>query len=52
MKSIKQTNYEIKNYSTFNFLFNLADNYTIHNNTMELNVGRRAPLARFAAVYC
>ena len=32
-------------------IFELAENYTIHNDTLELNVARRAPLAVFAAVY-
>ena len=32
-------------------VFNLADNYTINNDTLSLNVGRRAPLAVFEAVY-
>ncbi|MEO6818902.1 MAG: META domain-containing protein [Ginsengibacter sp.] len=32
-------------------VFELADNYTIHNDTLFLNVGRRAPLATFAEVY-
>lgn len=32
-------------------VFNLADNYTIHGDTLNLNVGRRAPLAAFEAVY-
>ena len=32
-------------------VFELVDNYTIHNDTLELNIGRRAPLARFVAVY-
>ncbi|MDO6391697.1 META domain-containing protein [Pontibacter sp. BT731] len=29
----------------------LADNYTLHGDTLMLNVGRRAPLAVFHAVY-
>src|SRR5690606_31454593 len=29
----------------------LADNYTINNDTLYLNKARRAPLARFEAVY-
>lgn len=29
-------------------VFELADNYTIHNDTLSLNVGRRAPLAVFS----
>lgn len=32
-------------------VFDLADNFRIHNDTLELNIGRRAPLAVFAAVY-
>lgn len=32
-------------------VFNLADNYTIIGETLSLNVGRRAPLAVFEAVY-
>ncbi len=32
-------------------VFELTDNYTIHNDTLSLNVGRRAPLAVFEAVY-
>lgn len=32
-------------------VFELADNYTIYNDTLSLNVGRRAPLAIFKAVY-
>jgi heat shock protein HslJ len=32
-------------------VFDLADNFRIHNDTLQLNVGRRAPLAVFAAVY-
>lgn len=39
------------NEAAFTEVFNLADNYTIHNDTLSLNVGRRAPLAVFAAVY-
>ena len=31
-------------------VFELADNYTIQNNVLSLNVGRRAPLAVFEAV--
>ena len=31
-------------------VFNLADNYTITNNELSINVGRRAPLAVFEAV--
>lgn len=30
--------------------FELADNYTLHNDTLSLNVGRRAPLAVFVSV--
>lgn len=32
-------------------VFNLADNYNIKGDTLNLNVGRRAPLAIFEAVY-
>jgi heat shock protein HslJ len=32
-------------------VFKLADNYTISNDTLSLNVGRRAPLAVFEAIY-
>ncbi|GGG13213.1 META domain-containing protein [Pontibacter amylolyticus] len=32
-------------------VFELADNYTLHGDTLMLNVGRRAPLAVFHAVY-
>ena len=31
-------------------VFELADNYTINNNELSINVGRRAPLAVFEAV--
>lgn len=36
--------------SDFLKVFELADNYTINNNELSLNVGRRAPLAVFEAV--
>lgn len=39
------------NESEFLEVFNLADNYTINGDTLSLNVGRRAPLAVFVAVY-
>jgi len=39
------------NESSFLEVFNLADNYTINGDTLTLNVGRRAPLAVFEAVY-
>ncbi len=39
------------NESEFLEVFNLADNYTINGDTLFLNVGRRAPLAVFEAVY-
>lgn len=39
------------NESEFLKVFELADNYTIQNDTLSLNVGRRAPLAVFEAVY-
>lgn len=32
-------------------VFNTADNYTISDDILSLNVGRRAPLATFEAVY-
>lgn len=32
-------------------VFEQTDNYTVHNDTLSLNVGRRAPLAMFKAVY-
>lgn len=37
--------------SEFMEVFELTDNYTIHNDTLSLNIGRRAPLAVFEAVY-
>lgn len=37
--------------SKFMEVFELADNYTFHNDTLELNVAKRAPLAVFVAVY-
>lgn len=37
--------------SEFMQVFELTDNYTINNDTLSLNVGRRAPLAVFEAVY-
>ncbi|GGW53325.1 heat shock protein HslJ [Winogradskyella epiphytica] len=39
------------NESEFLKIFELADNYTIDGDTLSLNVGRRAPLAVFEAVY-
>ncbi len=39
------------NESEFLKVFELADNYTISGNQLSLNVGRRAPLAVFEAVY-
>lgn len=39
------------NESEFMQVFELTNNYTIHNDTLSLNVGRRAPLAVFEAVY-
>lgn len=39
------------NESEFLEVFNLADNYTINGDVLSLNVGRRAPLAVFEAVY-
>ncbi|AUC84661.1 heat-shock protein [Polaribacter sp. ALD11] len=37
--------------SEFLKVFELADNYTIKDDVLSLNVGRRAPLAVFEAVY-
>ena len=37
--------------SEFLDVFKLADNYTIKDGVLSLNVGRRAPLAVFEAVY-
>lgn len=37
--------------SEFFEVFELADNYSIKGDTLSLNVGRRAPLAVFEAVY-
>lgn len=39
------------NESKFLKIFELADNYTIHNDKLSLNVGKRSPLAVFEAVY-
>lgn len=39
------------NESAFLKVFNMADNYTINGDVLSLNVGRRAPLAVFEAVY-
>lgn len=39
------------NESEFLKVFGLADNYTINGDILNLNVGRRAPLAVFEAVY-
>lgn len=39
------------NESEFFKVFELADNYSIDGDTLSLNVGRRAPLAVFEAVY-
>ena len=39
------------NESEFLKVFELADNYTIKDDKLSLNVGRRAPLAVFEAVY-
>lgn len=41
----------IVNESAFLKVFELADNYTINGDTLNLNVGKRAPLAIFEAVY-
>lgn len=37
--------------SEFMEVFKLTDNYTISGDILNLNVGRRAPLAVFKAVY-
>lgn len=37
--------------SAFLKIFDLADNYTLNGDTLSLNVGKRAPLAVFKAVY-
>lgn len=37
--------------SEFLKVFELADNYTVNGDTLMLNIGRRAPLAVFEAVY-
>lgn len=39
------------NESEFLKIFEIADNYTIVGDVLSLNVGRRAPLAVFEAVY-
>lgn len=39
------------NESKYLKIFELADNYSIMGDTLSLNVGRRAPLAVFEAVY-
>ncbi|MCZ4318166.1 META domain-containing protein [Aequorivita viscosa] len=39
------------NEAEFLKIFELADNYTINDDTLTLNVGRRAPLAVFEAIY-
>lgn len=39
------------NESEFMEVFELTDNYTIVDDTLSLNIGRRAPLAVFVAVY-
>ncbi|TXD47207.1 META domain-containing protein [Polaribacter sp. IC073] len=39
------------NESDFLKIFELTDNYTINNDVLSLNAGRRAPLAVFEAVY-
>jgi len=39
------------NESEFLKVFELADNYTINGDVLSLNVGRRAPLAVFEAIY-
>ncbi len=42
---------EVPNEHEFLEVFELTDNYTINGDTLMLNVGRRAPLAVFHAVY-
>lgn len=37
--------------SQFLKVFELTDNYTINGNNLMLNIGRRAPLAEFEAIY-
>lgn len=39
------------NESEFLKVFELADNYSIHNDKLSLNIGKRAPLTVFEAVY-
>lgn len=39
------------NETEFLKVFELADNYTIYKDVLSLNLGRRAPLAVFEAVY-
>jgi heat shock protein HslJ len=39
------------NESEFLKVFELADNYTIKDDILSLNIGRKAPLAVFEAVY-
>ena len=39
------------NESEFLNVFELADNFSLSGDTLSLNVGRRAPLAVFKAVY-
>ncbi|WOD44569.1 META domain-containing protein [Hwangdonia lutea] len=39
------------NEAEFLKIFELADNYTVNNDVLSLNVGKRAPLAVFEAVY-
>lgn len=39
------------NESEFLKVFELANNYSIYKDTLSLNVGRRAPLAVFKAIY-
>ena len=39
------------NESEFLKVFNLTDNYTMVEDKLTLNIGRRAPLAVFEAVY-
>ena len=39
------------NETEFLKIFNLADSYTIKDDVLSLNIGKRAPLAVFEAVY-
>ncbi|WP_299246961.1 META domain-containing protein [uncultured Lacinutrix sp.] len=41
----------VVNETEFLKVFNLADHYTIKDDVLSLNIGKRAPLAVFEAVY-